>query len=261
MTEFALLDSLNPVLAFVDRLLAGLSIAPVLRIAIFAALGSVASMLLFKKFSNQAALAELKQDIRQVQNDLVRLSQEKGDLGRSVRLNLKLTGRQLWLSFWPAIVASVPILFLLAFTSNQFSAAAPEAGTRVYVTPVELQGSPADFEWRGVNAQWDARKKAWTFYHPEPGQTASLFTDGQEQLSLPTVVPIHVLHKKQWWNFLIANPAGYLHDDARVSSVDINMPTQAIINWGPGWMRGWLFAFMLFLVLFSVAIKILWKIH
>jgi hypothetical protein len=261
MTEFALLDSLNPVLAVVDRALASLSLAPVLRIAIFAALGSVVSMLLFKKFSNQAALADLKQEIRQVQNELVQSSGKRGELGKTVRQNLKLTGRQLWLSFWPAILASVPILFLLAFCSNQYGAEALEPGARVYVTPVELQGSPSDFEWHGVNAQWDARKKAWTFYQPEAGQTASLFVDGNEQLRLPTVVPIHVLHKKQWWNVLIANPAGYLDDDARIASVEINTPMQIIIGWGPGWMRGWLFAFMLFLVLFSVAIKILWKIH
>lgn len=261
MTEFALLDSLNPVLAVVDRGLASLSLAPVLRIAIFAALGSVVSMLLFKKFSNQTALADLKQEIRQVQNELVQSSGKRGELGKTVRQNLKLTGRQLWLSFWPAILASVPILFLLAFCSNQYGAEALEPGARVYVTPVELQGSPSDFEWHGVNAQWDARKKAWTFYQPEAGQTASLFVDGNEQLRLPTVVPIHVLHKKQWWNVLIANPAGYLDDDARIASVEINTPMQIIIGWGPGWMRGWLFAFMLFLVLFSVAIKILWKIH
>ena len=261
MTEFALLDSLNPVLAVVDRVLASLSLAPVLRIAIFAALGSIISMLLFKRFSNQAALADLKQQIRQVQNELVQSSGKSAELGKTVRQNLKLTGRQLWLSFWPAILASVPILFLLAFCSNQYGAEALEPGSRAYVTPVELQGSPRDFEWRGVNAQWDARKKAWTFYLPEAGQAASLFVDGDEQLQLPTVVPVHVLHKKQWWNVLIANPAGYLDDNARMASVDINTPMQTIIGWGPGWMRGWLFAFMLFLVLFSVAIKILWKIH
>lgn len=259
MADFSLLDSLSPALSFVDGLLVGLSLAPVWRIAVFAALGSLVSMLLFKKLSRQRALAALKLEIKAVQKDLVRPG--SGRLGEIVRQNLELTGRQLWLSFWPALLASIPILFLLAFCSNQFGAEPMGPGSRVYVTPAGLQGSPAEFEWHGVNAQWDARKKAWTFYHPGSGQTASLRFGDREQLNWPTAVPVHVLHKKQWWNVLVANPAGYLDERAQVSSVAFNTPAQVIIDWGPGWMRGWLFAFMLFLVLFSVAVKLLWKIH
>ena len=153
MADFSLFDSLNPVLAIVDRVLAGLSLAPVWRIAVFAALGSLASMWLFKKLSNQAELAELKQKIGQVQKNLVRSNDESGGLGQVLRSNLKLSGRQLWLSFWPALIASIPILFLLVFCSNQFGAEAMDSGARVYVTPVELEGSPGDYRWMDINAQ------------------------------------------------------------------------------------------------------------
>ncbi|HNP64538.1 MAG TPA: hypothetical protein PKH39_11440 [Woeseiaceae bacterium] len=261
MADFSLFDSLNPVLAMIDRILTSLSLAPVWRMAVFAALGSLVSMLLFKKLSNQAELAELKQKIGQAQKDLVRSNDKSAGLGQVLRRNLRLSGRQLWISFWPALIASIPILFLLVFCSNQFGAKAMDSGARVYVTPVELEGSPRDYRWTNINAQWDARKMAWTFYQPEPGKSASLVRGAEPQLSVPTVAPTHVVHKKQWWNFLIANPAGYIDDNAGVERFEFNTPTQVIINWGPGWMRGWLFAFMLFLVLFSVAIKILWKIH
>ena len=118
-----------------------------------------------------------------------------------------------------------------------------------------------EFEWVGVNAQWDARKKAWTFYQPDPGRTAALMLGSQIQLSLPLSVPASIIHHKRWWNYLIANPAGYVDANANIGMFVFNTPTQIIMNWGPGWMRGWLFAFMLFLVLFSVAIKVVWKIH
>ena len=262
VADFAILDILNPVLSVVDRVLSdSLSLAPVWRIAFFAALGSLVSMLLFKKLSNQTELAAVKRQIKQVQKDLVRPTDGNGGIGRIVRQNLQLSGKQLWLSFWPALLASIPVLFLLAFSSNQFGVAAAETGSRVHVTPVDLQASPAEFRWVGVNAQWDARKQAWTFYQPEPGQTASLLRGDALQLKLPTVVPTHVLHTKQWWNVLLANPAGYLEDNTAIARFEFNTPTPVIIDWGPGWMRGWLFAFMLILVVFSVAIKILWKIH
>jgi uncharacterized membrane protein (DUF106 family) len=262
MTDFALFDLLSPALSLVDGVLSNsLALAPVWRIAIFAALGSVTSMLLFKRLSNQAELAVLKRKIRAVQKELTRSEMEPGELIKIVQQNLKLTGRQLWLSLWPALVASIPVLFLLAFSSNQFGVVTPKSDSRTYVTPKNFNGSPLQFEWLGINAQWDARKKAWTFYQPDQGRTASLMLGSEKQLSLPTSVPTSVIHKKRWWNYLFANPAGYLDANVNVGLFEFNTPTQTIINWGPGWMRGWVFAFVLFLVLFSVVIKVVFKIH
>ena len=259
MTELSLLDLLSPALSRVDDLMRdGLGLAAVWRVAVFAALGSAASMYLFKKLSRQDELASLKRQIRALQKELVGV---RGSLKKALLQNLRLTGRQLWLSFWPALFASLPILFLLAFSSNQFGVAAVPAGGRVYVTPIGLERSPADYRWQGVNAQWDARRKAWTFYQPDIGQTASLMLGEQLQLSLPTVAPASTIHRRHWWNYLLANPAGYLDENTSIGRFDINAPPQPILGWGPGWMRGWLFAFMVFLVLFSVAIKVAWKIE
>jgi hypothetical protein len=259
VTELSLFDLLSPALSRIDDVMRdGLGFAPVWRIAVFAALGSAASMLLFKKLSNQDELAAVKLQIKTVQKQLVG---EQPSLKKVLQQNLALTGKQLWLSFWPALLASVPIIFLLAFCSNQFGVEAANAGDRMYVTPIGLEHSPAEYQWQGVNAQWDARRNAWTFFKPEDGQTASLMLRGQQQLSLPTVAPASTIHRRHWWNYLIANPAGYLDAHASIGRFEINAQQQLIFNWGPGWMRGWLFAFMVFLVLFSVAIKVVWKIE
>jgi hypothetical protein len=262
MTDVALFDLLSPLLSRIDDVLSGgLGIAPVWRIAFFAALGSFASMALFKRLSNQVELAALKQQIKTVQKSLASSQMDSSELKKNMQRNFKLTGRHLWLSLWPALFASIPLLFLLAFSSNQFGVESPSLDSRVTVTPKDFQGSPSEYEWLGVNAQWDARKNAWTFYPLDKGQTATLMLGGQKQLSLPTPVPASVLHHKRWWNYLFANPAGYLGADVQIELIEFNTPPQMIINWGPGWMRGWLFAFMLFLIVFSVAIKIAWKIH
>jgi hypothetical protein len=262
VADFALFDILSPALSRIDGVLSNtLALTPVWRIAIFAALGSIASMLLFKTLSNQAELADLKQAIKTVQKELARPDTEAQNLKKNIQKNLKLTGRQLWLSLWPALIASIPVLFLLAFSSNQFGVETATSNSRVYVTPKDFQGSPLEYEWLGVNAQWDARKKAWTFYQLNPGQSASLMSGSQKQLGLPTSVPTSVIHHKQWWNYLFANPAGYLDASVNIGRFEFNTPTQIIINWGPGWMRGWLFAFLSLLVLFSVGIKVVWRIH
>ena len=262
MADLALFDLFSPALSWIDNVMdITLAIAPVWRIACFAAVGGIASMALFKKLSNQAELAVLKQRIKAAQEEFGGSDLGPGELKGIIKLNLMLTGRQLWISFWPALVSSIPILFLLAFCSNQFNVAPADSDFRLYVTPKGLQNSPAQYEWIGVNAQWDARKKAWTFYNLKQGQTASLMLDDQLQLGLPTAVPTDIVHVKRWWNFLFSNPAGYLDTNASIESFEFNTPTQIIIDWGPGWMRGWLFSFMLFLLMFAVAIKIVWKIH
>jgi hypothetical protein len=262
VADFALFDLLSPALSLIDNFLSdSLALAAVWRIAIFAALGSAASMLLYKRLSNQTELAVLKQQIKAVQEELVRSDRDTGYLKKIIKKNFKLTGRQLSLSFWPALVGSIPVLFLLAFCSNAFSVEEPKSEFRVYVTPKAIQGSPSEYKWIGVNAQWDARKNAWTFYQLKPGQTASLMLGNHEQLSLPTSVPTSVIHSKVWWNYLFSNPAGYLDATLSIGRFEFNTPAQVIINWGPGWMRGWLFAFMLFLISFSVAFKTAWKIH
>ncbi len=262
MTDFALFNLLAPVLSPLDGLMnETLGLAPLWRIAIWALAASGLSMWLYKVASKQDELEAIKPEIKAVQKKLADPDNEFGSLKGLMALNLKLTGKQLWLSFWPAVVASIPVLFLLAFSSNQFGSIAPEPGTRTYITPVGYQQSPATFEWQGVNAQWDARKLAWTFFWPQTGQKATLLSAGQEQLSLPTNKPAGVIHKKLWWNYLIGNPAGYLDPTASIELFEIDTPEQVIINWGPGWMRGWMFAFFLFLVGFSIAIKVLFKIH
>ena len=262
MTDLGLFDLCSPALSIIDRVLGDtLGLAPVWRIAIFAAFAAVSSMLLFKRLSNQAELAVLKQKMAAIHNELASAEAEVGMLGKLLRRNLALTGRRLWLSLWPALLASIPVLFLLAFCSTRFGAEASEPGSRIYVTPEEYEVSPSRFQWLGVNAQWDARKAAWTFYQPETGQNATLMLDGLAQLVLPTAMPASVIHKKRWWNILLANPAGYLDEKASIGLFFINAPTQTIIDWGPGWMRGWAFAFISFLVLFSVISKIIWKIH
>ena len=262
MTDPGLLDLASPALAALDGLFAErLGLAAVWRIAFFALLGGLTSMLLFKWLSNQAELAALKARIAEAQAELARTATDGRDLAKLIRRNLALSGRRLLLSLWPALVASIPVLFLLAFCSNQFGSASPAPGSRIFVTPQGVAESPADFAWRGVNAQWDARRQAWTFYYPEPGHTAILLFNDREQFAVPTAIPARLVHKRRWWNRVLANPAGYVAEHAVVDSFLVDVPEQRIIDWGPGWMRGWLFAFLLFLLGFSVVIKVVWRIH
>ena len=38
--------------------------------------------------------------------------------------------------------------------------------------------------------------------------------------TIPWAAPIATIHKRQWWNVLVGNPAGYLPDDAGVERIE-----------------------------------------
>ena len=83
---------------------------------------------------------------------------------------------------------------------------------------------------------------------------------GETLAEFPAVKAIPVIHKKQWWNWLMANPIGYLPEDAPIDSLNIALPPQHFLGFGPGWLRGWMFSFFMTFLLASIAFKLILKI-
>lgn len=79
--------------------------------------------------------------------------------------------------------------------------------------------------------------------------------DHQLLLTLPLEHDIPIIHKKRWWNLLIANPLGYLPKDGSTDVIHINLPGAVFIGSGPGWIRGWMFSFFITLLLSSILFK------
>ena len=65
----------------------------------------------------------------------------------------------------------------------------------------------------------------------------------------------NVLHTRQWWNVLLANPAGYLPDTAGALEITLQLPEMSLLEFGPGWLRHWLF----WLLLPSIVLGFYWR--
>jgi hypothetical protein len=72
---------------------------------------------------------------------------------------------------------------------------------------------------------------------------------------------VPVVHKRAWWNLLLANPAGYVPDEALVSRVELALPGRRYLAIGPDWLRGWEAAFLVPLVIASLLLKLVFRIH
>lgn len=243
-------DLANPLLDAMDGWMAAVPAA--VRLAVWAAIGAIVSMGLYRLTSRQDRMAELKPQIREAQKALSNFDGELNEVWPLMRRQMGLNFRQLGLATGPALLASIPLLFVLVWLSNRYDLVDPAVGQQI---PLSVSND-APLSAPGLSESNGEYTLAWpsspvTVSH----QATALFTIDPES-ALATVV-----HKKQWYNALIGNPMGYLPDAASVELVTLDLDSVEYLGFGPGWMRGWEMLFLSLLFAFSLAIKFAWKIH
>jgi hypothetical protein len=189
---------------------------------------------------------------------------EFDELWPILRRNLALAGKQLGMTFVPAMIASLPVLFILAWMSNAFDARPPTAGEPVPVTLTAADGRTLPpVAWRGDERQaTETAPGEWSVAWPADGRTLQLDdSDGSRLLTLPTAAPVRTVAQWEWWNRLIGNPGGYLPTPGDVAAVHLGLPQPTVLPFGPEWLRGWLPTTLLVLVAFSLFLKFAWRLH
>lgn len=251
-------DLPSPLFALLDNAMGFLPGA--LRLAVWALLSAIATMWLYRIFSKQDELAELKPEIKAVQKKMASYDGPLEGLWPLIGKSMRLSGRQMALTLWPAVIGSLPILFVLVFLSNAYGYRPPETGEIVRVTPHRAT-APATWRWSEfMAAHFEQDGPAWKIAWP--GRPATLTAPGYGTiLTLPLDEITGVIHKRQWWNWLIGNPAGYLPDDAPVAAIRFDLEHQRYLPFGPDWLGRWEVIYLALLVLFSMGIKFAWKIH
>ena len=265
MTSRGLLDWPGVVLGAINQPLVAVLPEPVV-LAFWALVSSWLTMWVYRRFSNQAEMAALKPQIKAVQKKLSNYDGEFSGLMPLIRENFRLSGRQIMLALGPALLAGVPVLFVLVWISNAFGVTMPSAGTTIEVRAIAAGDvDPAGWQWHATQAEAttsDEAGRAWRLEWPAPGETATLISSrGKDVMEIPPPHPAPVVHKRQWWNALIGNPAGYLEPANPAEAVYLDLPKKQMLPFGPIWMRGWEFLYFLLLVIGSLGLKLIWRIH
>ncbi len=159
--------------------------------------------------------------------------------------NLRLSLKQVGLTAYPAILASLPILFVLAWMSNDYSYGFPNPGAEV---TVKIHSSDPHLEGQTI-FRWPANRRV------------TIDWKGRDLVQVFFAKPVPVIHKHAWWNLLFGNPNGYLPHDSPVDRLDFDFPPKTILPLGPDWMRGWIFLYFTVMVVVSLAVKIVFRIH
>ena len=227
-----LLDLPAPFFDFVDRGLLG-ALPPLARLILWAIAGAAASLALYRLLSPQRRIAAAKAAALDARR---RLNAHDGDLESALPLmqqSMKAALRHVGLVFPAALIASVPVLALLVWLDAAYG----------YQLPQDRQAPAVSVQPANYSGQW----------HPN-GSIEVRDQSGAEVAHLILAQPITQIGKRQWWNVLIGNPAGYLPEQGPIESVTIALPERQYLPIGPDWLRSWLAVALTVLVIASLLI-------
>lgn len=227
-----LLDLPAPLFDFVDRSLLG-ALPPLLRLILWAIAGAAVSLALYRLLSPQRRIAQAKAAALDARR---KLNAHDGDLETALplmRQSMKAALRHVGLVFPGALIASLPVLALLVWLDAAYG----------YQLPQGQQAPAVSVDPATYSGQWQPN-----------GSVEVRDQKGGEVARLTLVEPITHIGKRQWWNVLIGNPAGYLPDQGPIESVSIALPERQYLPIGPDWLRSWVTVALTVLVIASLLI-------
>jgi len=222
----AALDILSPVFNVVDHAIAP-ALPAAVRLALWAAVLAIGTMLLYKVLSPQKKIGVAKRDAREARRTLNRFDGEFADAGPLIKNQFVTAFKHIGLVVPGTIIAILPLLCFLTWADNHFNYQMPVNGQ-----PPAITTEPANTPNAGI---------AWQATNP-PALTVTV--DGQATDVYDLAVPVTVIAKFSSWNWVVGNPLGYLPDSSPIDVVHIDLPAREFISVGPSWMRHWLGVFI-----------------
>ncbi|WP_137389039.1 hypothetical protein [Rhodoligotrophos defluvii] len=217
---------------------------PIAKLVFWAAVAAIISMESYRLLSPQKQIAQLKGALDQARRRVAEFNGELDEAWPHLRQMLSLAFRRVAAVLPATLIASLPLLIFIVWLDANYGGTFPPPGT-----PISVQ-VPGEFQARWVDDGTGA-----------PPRAEVLDPDGAAVAEVPVPVPVSIIHKRRWWNALVANPAGYLADALPIDRVEFALPRQEILSIGPGWMRGWEVTFFATLVLFALILKTVRRIE
>ena len=214
-------------------------------------------MALYWLVSPQKKILALKEEVIAARAALVQYDGDFAGLRPLIARSLGTAARHLAVVLMPAVAASLPLVFLLAWMSHRYDRVFPPSGTLVHIEALP-KGTAICWAPGAGAALKDAANIAW----PDRANPVwVLDSAGTRLFELPLPEPAAVLRKWRWWNFFFGNPSGYLPGASGVETVEIDLLRQEILPFGPDWARTWEVPFIGMMVAWSLAIKFAFRIH
>jgi len=245
--SIGLFDLPAPALTWLDARLA--TVLPAAwRLVLWGMVAGAFTMGLYWRLSPQKRLGEVKRRLAASKAALDQFDGEFQDAFPLMRTMLSQALQQIGLVIGPALAAMVPVLCLIAWLSTAYGYRFPEPLAEIGVRTLPTTFSAALVAARPTADDLRPRLRI-------------VDTSGRMAHEQILGAPVTTLHSRRWWSALIGNPAGYLPDALGVERVDIDLPRQRYLPFGPAWLRGWEAVFFVALSMAALAIKLGFRIH
>lgn len=229
-----LFDLPAPLFNVIDQAMAGV-LPAALRLAVWALLGSVLTMFLYKMLSPQSRIGTSKREAKAARQRLNAFDGDFADAGPLIKAQFVSAFRTVGLVVPGTLLAILPLLALLLWAETWYGHELPAGEPAPAIATVP----------EGFTTQWDSASQP---------PHLSVY-DGEKAIAdIDISAPVGIVTKQPWWHWLAENPLGYLPDDSPVEQVRIDLPTLEVIHFGPLWMRSWLFVFIPVMFLVSLVI-------
>lgn len=252
MIDSGLLGIPFPLYNAIDRCISALLGAPG-RIIFWALVCSVAVMFLYRLCSPQTRLKVLKQRMREIQAEL---TVDPDDLQAALRLsgkNISIAFKRFLLTLLPTCMAILPLLSVTAWIHSKYGSVFQEDGS-----VIQVQVHPEGMHILSPSLNGSFMTNAVTAVS---GTLTLLKETGEPLIKVRGPARAGVIARKQWWNWFMGNPMGYLPDDAGVEAVVFDFKQQEILPFGPGWMRRWETLFFFCMAIASIALKFFFNVE
>lgn len=249
--NLGLFDLAAPMLSWLDQALAAV-VPAAARLALWGLVAAAFSMALYAALSPQHRLRRVREEAVAARQALDRHDGSFAEARPLIAKMFATSMKQLALVLAPAVLASLPVLFMLVWLHGAFGYTLPQQTQHV-----NLRTQPEGYE--AALHQSDSGTYSGIAAKEAP---SLVVRDGRGRIveERPLNAPVTSLHKRQWWNVLIANPLGYIADASPLEAVEIDLPRREVLSFGPWWLRTWEFVFFTTLVAASLAIKLLFRL-
>lgn len=233
------LDPANSVLAFLPDWLA---------ISLWGVIAGLGSMFLYKRFSAQERLSEIVAETAAIKAELDATPTADPAYRRLMGQQMRLGGKRLWMSLGPALLSSLPVLFVAVWLDGAYGLSQPEPGK-----PVAILAEDA----AAIRVEGGQQLAAgWLVSWPLPGETLAITgADGETLLEIGDQTQPGVAAAPGIMRFLFGAPAGALPAGSPVESLIIETTPRDIAFANQVFPFQWTIPFFAALILASLGLK------
>lgn len=253
----SLVNRIYPFLNGIDSVLEGI-MGPFGRVCFWGMISGVVGIALYGCVSNQARIRDYKANIQLLRG---RLGRENLDANQALTLafrNLQVSLGLLRVVTPSALLSTGPVIVVMLWSSTYYGYEKPLDGEQVKIIS---RPWVADIRIEMDGNKFSDSDGTFSIQCCADSGLALVAPDGLIYRGNPFRPPVPLVHKRQWWNLIIGNPAGYLEDDAAVAEVAFDVNPRKLSEGWPSWMSTWEFPFFGSLLVATLLLKYVYRLQ